>query len=105
MKSFPDAADQDGLSGIFVSQASNDDDSIKSTVKEFDERRKNTIDAEVTDNKLADNTSLSDQTEECAEDEWSCHIKGEQIFWAINIRWNSSICHGFLIILLLSSLE
>ena len=79
MKSFPDAADEDGLSGIFVSQASNDDDSIKSTVKEFDERRKNTIEAEVTDNKMADNTSLSDTAEECAEDEWSCHIKGKQI--------------------------
>ena len=78
MKSFPDATDEDGLSGIFVSQASNDDD----TVKEFDERRKNTIEAEIPDNKLADNTSLSDMAEECAEDEWSCHIKGKQILRA-----------------------
>ena len=45
-----------------MSQAPNDDDSIKSTVKEFDERRKNTIEAEVPDNKLAE-TEDSDSTQ------------------------------------------
>ena len=78
VKSFPDA-DKAGSSGIFVNQDSNDD-SIKSTVKVFDERRENTIDVEEPDPKQADNTSTSDPAEDCAEDEWSCHMKGKHIF-------------------------
>lgn len=77
VKSFPDA-DKAGPSGIFVNQDSNDD-SIKSTVKVFDERKENTVDVDVPDIKQADNTSTSDLAEDCAEDEWSCHMKGKHI--------------------------
>ena len=82
VKSFPDA-DKAGSSGIFVNQDSNDD-SIKSTVKVLDERRENMIDVEEqADPKQADNTSTSDPAEDCAEDEWSCHMKGKHIFGSI----------------------
>ena len=72
MRSVPDA-DKTGPSEIFVNQDLREDDGyIGTTVKEFDERADNSVEA----TEKADNTTLGDLAEDCAEDEWSCHLKG-----------------------------
>mgnify|MGYP006864277360 FL=1 len=50
-----------------------DDDNFGTTAKDFDERGDNTIEK-------ADNRTLADLAEDCAEDEWSCHLKGKHRF-------------------------
>ena len=74
MRSFPDAA-KDSPSGIFVSQDSNDDN-IGTDTTDFDKITENTEEVEASDTVKADNMSLSEEAEDCAEDEWSCHLKG-----------------------------
>ena len=78
VRSVPDA-DKVGPSGIFVNQDLIDDDgNIGTTVRDSDERGDKTIEAGATEK--ADNASLADLAEDCAEDEWSCHLKGKHRF-------------------------
>ena len=80
VRSVPDA-DKTGPSEIFVNQDLREDDGyIGTTVKEFDERADNSVEA----TEKADNTTLGDLAEDCAEDEWSCHLKGKQKFCCLH---------------------
>ena len=83
VRSVPDA-DKAGPSGIFVAQyLIDDDDNIGTTVRDSDEREDKTIEAGATEK--ADNTTLlADLAEDCAEDEWSCHLKGKHRFCCLH---------------------
>ena len=80
VRSVPDA-DKTGPSEVFVNQDLREDDGyIGTTVKEFDERADNSVEA----TEKADNKTLGDLAEDCAEDEWSCHLKGKQKFCCLH---------------------
>ena len=93
VRSVPDA-DKTGPSEVFVNQDLREDDGyIGTTVKQFDERADNSVEA----TEKADNTTLGDLAEDCAEDEWSCHLKGINRNFVVYIHlWNNHHKHMYI---------